>query len=110
MERVDFLVKGSSPEPYNVTFIRRGTNISAYCSCPAGENGQSCKHRLGLLAGSDANVVNPNPALIAQVSSWLPGSDIENAWVEVKRLEHEAERIRTQLSKAKKDLSKAMRD
>lgn len=110
MERLDFLVKGSSSEPYHVTFLKSGTNISAYCTCPAGENGQYCKHRFGILAGSLVNVISENIADIAIVSSWLPGSDIETAWVEVKRLEHEAEQIKSLLSHAKKALAKAMRD
>jgi uncharacterized Zn finger protein len=110
MEKIDFLVKGSSPQPYQVTFTKSGSNVSAYCTCPAGENGQYCKHRLGIFAGSDANLIDPNPGDVARVGSWLPGSDIENAWVQVKQLEHEAEQIKAQLSKAKKALAKAMRD
>jgi uncharacterized Zn finger protein len=110
MQRIEFLVKGSSPEPYEVTFLKKGTNISAFCTCPAGMNGQYCKHRFGILAGSAANVIDANSDDISTVSSWLPGSDIETAWVEVKRLEHESELIKTKLSQAKKSLAKAMRD
>lgn len=109
MESIFFSVKGSSPEPYQVTFQRKGSNISAYCTCPAGVNGQPCKHRLAILAGSTANVVSKNPSDVEIVGSWLPGSDIEAAWVEVKRLEHEAEQIKAKLSLAKKALAKALR-
>jgi uncharacterized Zn finger protein len=110
MDSLSFLVKGSSPEPYRVTFSKSGKNISAYCTCPAGENGQYCKHRFGILAGSARNVISNNVDDISKVSAWLPGSDIEEAWVEVKRLEYEADIIKTQLSRAKKNLAKAMRD
>lgn len=110
MDSLSFLVKGSSPEPYRVTFSKSGKNISAYCTCPAGENGQYCKHRFGILAGSASNVISNNVDDISKVSTWLPGSDIEEAWVEVKRLEYEADLIKTQLSRAKKNLAKAMRD
>lgn len=110
MESVQFLVKGSSPDPYRVTFSRKDNNITARCTCPAGENGQYCKHRFGILAGSDSNVVSDNLGEVAIIAAWLPGSDIEDAWVEVKRLEHEAEQIKAQLSRAKKGLAKAMRD
>lgn len=110
MERIGFLVKGSSPEPYQVTFTKKGANISAYCTCPAGENGQYCKHRFGILAGSSTNVISASADDIALVSSWLAGSDIETAWVEVKRLEQEAEQIKSQLTHAKKALAKAMLD
>ena len=110
MDSLSFLVKGSAPEPYRVTFSKSGKKISAYCTCPAGENGQSCKHHFGILAGSAANVISNNVDDISKVSAWLPGSDIEEAWVEVKRLEYEADRIKTKLTRAKKNLTKAMRD
>lgn len=45
MNQIKFLVIGSSENPYEVNFIRRGNNLSAHCTCPAGENGQYCKHR-----------------------------------------------------------------
>lgn len=110
MKSLVFLVKGSSPDPYRVTFSRNGKNITAFCTCPAGENGQHCKHRLEILAGSATNVVSENVEQVAEVASWLPGSDIEDAWVEVKRLEYEAGEIKAQLSQAKKELAKAMRN
>jgi uncharacterized Zn finger protein len=46
MEEICFLVQGSAEEPYKVTFRKKGNNLSAYCTCPAGENGQYCKHRI----------------------------------------------------------------
>ena len=109
MDNISFLVKGSSPDPYEVTFSKVGRNISAYCNCRAGQNGQHCKHRLGILAGSAINVIGENYNEIAKVASWLPGSDIEEAWVEVKRLEHEVDLIKSQLARAKKNLANAMR-
>ena len=60
--------------------------------------------------GSSTNVISANADAIALPSSCLPGSDIEAAWVDVKRFEHEAQQTKTQLSNAKKALAKAMRD
>ena len=35
---ISFYVKGSSEEPYKVIFVQRSeNNLSAYCSCTAGE-------------------------------------------------------------------------
>ena len=39
--------------------------------------------------------------------SWLMGSDIEATWVEVKRLEHKAEQVRSQMSQAKNSYCKS---
>jgi uncharacterized Zn finger protein len=110
MDSLKFLVKGSSPDPYQVTFTKNDKNISAYCTCSAGVSGQYCKHRFGILAGSATDVISDNIDDISKVAAWLPGSDIEEAWVEVKRLEYDADRIKTQLTRAKKNLAKAMRD
>jgi uncharacterized Zn finger protein len=106
-----FLVQGSSPEPYKVVFTRRSNiNLSAYCSCPAGENGLYCKHRLEILAGNTRAVLNPNSDDITTVRSWLIGSDVEKALLKVNELEEEAARIKKALTLAKADLDKAMRD
>lgn len=35
MNQIKFLVLGSSEYPYEVNFIKRGNNLSAYCTCPA---------------------------------------------------------------------------
>ena len=52
MERIDFLVQGSAFHPYEVKFLKRSEkNLSAYCTCPAGDNGQYCKHRFSILEG-----------------------------------------------------------
>ena len=108
MEQFSFLVQGSPKDPYSTTFARQGKKIIAKCSCPAGINGQICKHRLGILSGSGKNIVSDNPQDAAQVASWLPGSELEEAWGEVAKLESELENIKAHLSVAKKRLSKAM--
>ena len=48
---LQFLVQGSSAEPYE-TFVQAGKELSASCTCQAGQNGSHCKHRLNILEGS----------------------------------------------------------
>lgn len=111
MEEMAFDIQGSAPEPYRVVFVRRSqTNLSAYCSCPAGEKGQYCKHRFAILDGIQDGLVSANPEGIKIVQSWLPGTDMEKALLKIRILEEEAERIKKELSSAKHDLAKAMRD
>jgi uncharacterized Zn finger protein len=110
-ETVIFEVQGSSPEPYKVTFVRRSAgNLSAYCTCPAGDNGQYCKHRFRILDGSTKGIVSANKDEVATITSWLPGTDIEDAIQEMRRLESEQDRIKAELSAAKKKMAAAMRD
>jgi len=111
MEAIEFLIQGSAEEPYRVTFVRKGrANISADCTCPAGENGQYCKHRFWIMAGRTDAIVSGNIAEVETVAAWLPGSDIERAIQEVRSAEDRLETAKRDLSSAKRALARAMRD
>jgi SWIM zinc finger len=115
MQEISFKVQGSASEPYGVIFVKRSdTNLSAYCSCPAGENGQYCKHRFNILDGTIKGIVSDNLEDVKVVQSWLSGTDVENALIKMHELEAEAEaeaeRIKKELFAAKKAVAKAMRD
>ena len=111
MQEITFEVQGSAAEPYVVVFVRRSdTNLSAYCSCPAGKNGQYCKHRFSILDGETKGIVSDNLDDVKVVQSWLPGTDIEAALIKMRELEAEAVKIKKTLSAAKKEVAKAMRD
>ena len=110
MDQCEFLVQGSAPEPYKVTFCKEGANLYAYCTCPAGKNGQYCKHRFNIMAGSIKGIVSNNTDDVATVKSWLTGTDVEKAILQVTELENEVETLNRRLSAAKKTIAKAMRD
>ena len=111
MQEIEFQVQGSAPQPYGVIFVRRSeANLSAYCSCPAGENGQYCKHRFAILEGSTKGIVSPNPEEVETVLSWLPGTDIEAALEKMRSLEKQMLEMQKELSAAKKEMARAMRD
>jgi uncharacterized Zn finger protein len=105
-----FEVKGSASEPYQILIKKDGTNLSAFCTCPAGKNGMHCKHRISILSGSSKAVVSDNISEVAEVATWVAGSDIESALHVISELEDHSARIRKELSAAKKSLAKAMRD
>lgn len=111
MQEITFKVQGSAAEPYGVVFVKRSdTNLSAYCSCPAGKNGQYCKHRFNILDGATKGIVSDNLDDVKVVQSWLQGTDIEAALIKMRELEAEAVKIKKALSAAKKEVAKAMRD
>lgn len=109
METVRFLVQGSAAEPYEVTFRKAGSNLSAFCTCPAGENGQYCKHRFRILEGSSEAIVSENSEEVPIVGGWLPGTDVAAAMQAVVAAEQELEHAKRVVSSAKKDLAAAMR-
>lgn len=111
MEEITFDVQGSSVDPYSVVFVKRSeSNLSAYCSCPAGGNGQYCKHRFSILDGLTKNIVSNNLDQVKIIQSWLKGTDIESTLILMRELETKAAQIKRELSASKKAVAKAMRD
>jgi len=110
MKEIHFLVQGSAQEPYKVTFLKEGNNLTALCTCPAGENGLYCKHRFRILDGSAQDIVSSNTGDVKTVQSWLIGTDVENAMRELQTAEQELMQIKKKVSALKKKVARAMRD
>jgi len=108
MEDIYFLVQGSAEEPYKVTFQKEGVNLSAYCTCPAGENGQCCKHRIRILDGSEEGIISENVSDVKIVKTWLAGTDVEKALIQIVEKERVLEKAKKELSAAKKKLARMM--
>lgn len=84
MQTLKFQVQGSAKQPYTVTFegehFEDGTvNFRAFCTCPAGKNGKSCKHRKSLLHGEFDKIVSGNEDDLVLLRKLIEGSDIQKA-------------------------------
>ena len=111
MKEILFEVKGSASKTYIVIFVKRSdTNLSAYCSCPAGEHGQYCKHPFNILDGMTKGIVSKNLDDVKIVQAWLAGTDVEKALIKLRKLEAEAARLKMEVSTAKKEVAQAMSD
>ena len=108
MQELTFVIQGSSPEPYTVQFKKSGDKLSAYCSCPAGENGQICKHRMRILEGNTEGLVSSNAEEVKVAESWLKGSNIETALADIRSAEVRFEAAKKELALLKKNLAKAL--
>ena len=108
MEELNFLVKGSSADPYEVTFIKDGSSLTALCTCPAGTYGNFCKHRISILDGVTKMISSDNANQVATVVGWLPGTDVETALSEMRQAEKIADPDKTALNAAKRKLARAM--
>ena len=108
METIIFKVQGSAQEPYTTIFKRAGMNLTAHCSCPAGEVGQYCKHRLNILNGYIDGIVSSNAPEVQTVMLWLKGTDVEQALKQVHEAEEKLEEAKKQLNGFKKKLARAL--
>ncbi|WP_159015717.1 SWIM zinc finger family protein [Cognatiluteimonas profundi] len=109
MTRIEFYVKGSSIDPYKVVFEKIAGNLNAFCTCPAGSNGQVCKHRMRLLSGNAEGLIKGDLALLGTIVDWLVGTDVELALREVALAEDRHSRAAEELFKAKKKLAVSLR-
>jgi uncharacterized Zn finger protein len=109
MERLCFLVQGSEPEPYEVTFQRRdGSQITAICTCQAGQSGLYCKHRINLMDGVLTGITSGNESDLGMLVAWLPGSNLAGCLAEIDNAEKQRQMADGLLKKAKKKLADAM--
>lgn len=105
MEIIEFHVQGSAEQPYRVTFHRIENRITASCTCPAGQNGQLCKHRILILQGSKEKISSGNVSDVEVVAKWLRGTELEKAIAESGQVEVEVERLKKRAASLKKKLS-----
>jgi hypothetical protein len=108
-EVVEFKVQGSAKEPYTTTFTKQGEVIAATCTCSAAINGTFCKHRIGIFKGDSKGVISANKADVTKVASWFKGSNIELVMQQISEKEAQAESIKLEIQKLKKDLSKTLK-
>ena len=108
LDELTFQVKGSSAEPYELTFIKDGDSLTALCTCPAGQYGNFCKHRIAILDGNSKAIVSDNLDQVTTVVSWLQGTDVAAALTEFRVIEASNESSKNALMAAKRKLAKAM--
>jgi len=108
VEELVFLVKGSSPAGYEVTFIKDGDSLTALCTCPAGQYGNFCKHRIAILDGKFDSISSENVDQAPTVAKWLEGTDVESALSELRAMEKTAGHTKDDLVALKRKLARAM--
>ncbi|HYN77990.1 MAG TPA: SWIM zinc finger family protein [Lamprocystis sp. (in: g-proteobacteria)] len=106
--KVIFSVAGSAKEPYQVTFRNEHGKLNAFCTCPAGEKGLHCKHRLAIVAGDTSAVLSKSREEIEILRTWLIGSELEIACSAFHEAEKNFEEAKAMFDRAKKRLGKVM--
>ena len=100
----------STGEIYNVSVVRNGANLTCTCTCPAGQKGTACKHRLGILSGSSTGVTGGDINRIESIPGIMQGTDVESALINVSTLEDQIAALKKQITAAKKALGRTLDD
>lgn len=110
MDSILFLIQGSAVEPYQTSFYKQGSKVTAFCTCPAGVNGKHCKHRLRILAGqATKDIISKNESDVATVAKWIKGSDLERAINDLAAAEKEIAALKNKTTDLKKEIVKVLR-
>lgn len=102
------MVKGSSGDAYEITFIKDGKSLTALCTCPAGTYGNLCKHRVAILDGKTKAISSDNADQVPKVIEWLSGTDVEAALSELRAAEKSKEHTKEEILRLKKKVARAM--
>lgn len=108
MKQLDFVVRGSSSGTYEITFIKDGDSLTALCTCPAGQFGNFCKHRMAILDGNSDSISSSNADQVPTVTEWLVGTDVEAALAELREAGKIAAFPKDELAILKRKLARAM--
>lgn len=108
MEELVFLVKGSSSDPYEITFIKEGSSLTALCTCPAGSFGNLCKHRVAILDGNVKAISSENVDQAPKILQWMVGTDVESALAELRAAEKSKAHSKDEIMALKRKLAKVM--
>lgn len=108
MEELIFKVKGSSSDAYELTFIKDGDSLTALCTCPAGQFGGLCKHRVAIIDGKSESVSSDNADQVTKIVEWAVGTDVEAALAELRAGEKNTDLSKDDIKVLKKNVARAM--
>lgn len=103
---INFIVKGSEGRTYQIEFKRREQGVTATCRCKAGIMGNFCKHRIAILAGDFAGLLNKEDETRArQILDWPEIKKVMQEAEHLLRIQAEIEKLKKEEAKIKKVLS-----
>ncbi len=102
--RIEILAKSSSGGSYTVRFYLEENEISAFCSCPAGDNRKLCKHVMRLITGDDSILYDSNQKkILIKSCSHLQSTVVPLLLSELNKSEIMLENAKKNAKKAKKN-------
>jgi hypothetical protein len=106
MPLLELIVRSSSSdEVYFLKAYETHAGVRFTCSCPAGENGQHCTHRIALANGDTSRLVQPNDVAVKALITMLSTTSIPQTVKRIVELEQIAASIKKEISDEKKKLS-----
>lgn len=105
MEKTLLALSSDGVTSYRVVFHLENGKLLIDCSCPAGEMGKLCRHKLGLLAGDSKMLSSPKQqSELEEVQLWIRETRFPKLASQLKETEKELARIKKKLSQLKREI------
>ena len=105
----EIFVKSSSGDPHLVSFQFDESDLSAFCSCPAGIYRKLCKHIMHLISGDDSILHDRSQKkIMEQITKHLQKTTIPSLLCELNESEIILKKAQQKVKKAKKNLEKVI--
>ncbi|MBE6442289.1 MAG: hypothetical protein E7022_08200 [Desulfovibrio desulfuricans] len=101
-----FTVSGDSGHDYELSIGHSEDGMYFRCSCPAGQNGQLCKHRLRILQGDDSAMYYTDENTMLLLNNFRSLPEIKSILAKKYEIEQEQERLKKELNKLKKKMGR----
>ena len=108
MTKIQFLIQGSSNEPYELDFQFVNSKITAVCTCNAGAFGTVCKHKLNIINGSTDSIIGNNQCEVDTVLSWISISNLSPLLESLRAAEDQLEKAKKTVKQAKDNIKTAL--
>jgi SulP family sulfate permease len=112
LREIRLVVQKGDQEPCELVFLRRGTNMSATCSCQHEDKSTLCSHRLTLLRGElgTMSLVEGSEEDVKKIPLMVAGSDIDQALKALEAAEEMMQEANQDYREAKAQMIDAMND
>lgn len=111
MKQIQVHAKSGTDEPYLVTFIEDEGRVKILCSCPEGEQGLACEHKIRL-AANDHNML-PTPVQMKDLNEahiWVIQSPISDLILRLYGMHGEGEQHEKEVRALVEEIGIAMRE
>jgi hypothetical protein len=108
-ERVILALSSDGVSTYEVHFTLRNHKVIVDCSCPAGELGKLCRHKIALLNGDTNILFDPSEEdALKAVQLWIQRTGYPKLLKEIEEAEKAVKTSQKRLIELKSNLEKAM--
>jgi len=111
MEILVLIKSSSQPEPYGVTVSVESDALAIRCTCPAGEWGKYCKHKVAVVLGDTTTLYGDDQlGCFEEARKWVVASSLPTLFAEISDAEKKAAAATALAKKTKEKVARAMNE